>query len=179
MEDLKFKTAESVMRDNLTTRDADFYTNRNKGFSMLINGYRISVQWGPGNYVDSEVRYDDFDAPMKHETWGSGTAEVLIWDEKGQFSHAPGASLFDVVWIDHLEPLTADSKLELDQDEINEHNARMVKCQAQLDAQGGHNDQVFGHCSSDCVARMIGLLASCGDSDPRPGIAQIYNASFS
>ena len=48
MEDLKFKTAENVMRDNLTTTDADFYSNRNKGFAMLMNGYRISVQWGPG-----------------------------------------------------------------------------------------------------------------------------------
>ena len=66
----------------------------------------------------------------------------------------------------------------MDQDEIDDHNARMVTAQAQLDAQGGHNDQVFGHCSSDCVAKMIGCLASCGDNDPRPGIAQIYNASF-
>jgi hypothetical protein len=158
MEDLKFKTAEDVMRDNLTTTDADFYSNRNKGFAMLINGYRISVQWGPGNYVDSEVRYDDFDAPMKHETWGSGTAEVLIWDEQGRFARNVGASLFNVApWNDELD--------EYDFDWCNR-------------VQGGHNDQVFGHCSSDCVARMIGCLASCGDSDPRPGIAQIYNASF-
>ena len=159
MEDLKFKTAENMMRDNLTTADADFYTNQNKGFAMLINGYRISVQWGPGNYVDSEVRYgNDFNAPMQHETWGSGTAEVLIWDEQGRFARNVGASLFDLApWSDELD--------EYDFEWCNR-------------VQGGHNDQVFGHCSSDCVARMIGLLASCGDSDPRPGIAQIYNASF-
>ena len=159
MEDLKFKTAENVMRDNLTTADADFYTNQNKGFAMLINGYRISVQWGPGNYVDSEVRYgNDFNAPMQHETWGSGTAEVLIWDEQGRFARNVGASLFDLApWSDELD--------EYDFEWCNR-------------VQGGHNDQVFGHCSSDCVARMIGCLASCGDSDPRPGIAQIYNASF-
>lgn len=159
MEDLKFKTAENVMRDNLTTADADFYTNQNKGFAMLINGYRISVQWGPGNYVDSEVRYgNDFNAPMQHETWGSGTAEVLIWDEQGRFARNVGASLFDLApWSDELD--------EYDFEWCNR-------------VQGGHNDQVFGHCSSDCVARMIGCLVSCGDSDPRPGIAQIYNASF-
>ena len=159
MEDLKFKTAENMMRDNLTTADADFYTNQNKGFAMLINGYRISVQWGPGNYVDSEVRYgNDFNAPMQHETCGSGTAEVLIWDEQGRFARNVGASLFDLApWSDELD--------EYDFEWCNR-------------VQGGHNDQVFGHCSSDCVARMIGCLASCGDSDPRPGIAQIYNASF-
>lgn len=159
MEDLKFKTAENMMRDNLTTADADFYTNQNKGFAMLINGYRISVQWGPGNYVDSEVRYgNDFNAPMQHETWGSGTAEVLIWDEQGRFARNVGASLFDLApWSDELD--------EYDFEWCNR-------------VQGGHNDQVFGHCSSDCVARMIGCLVSCGDSDPRPGIAQIYNASF-
>jgi len=160
MEDLKFKTAEEVMmKDNLTTANADFYSNRNKGFAMLINGYRISVQWGPGNYVDREVRYDnDFDAPMKHETWGSGTAEVLIWDEQGRFARDVGASLFDVApWNDETD--------EYDFDWLNAN-------------QGGHNDQVFGHCSSDCVARMISTLVNCGDSDPRPAIAQIYQASF-
>ena len=160
MEDLKFKTAEEVMmKDNLTTANADFYSNRNKGFAMLINGYRISVQWGPGNYVDREVRYgNDFDAPMKHETWGSGTAEVLIWDEQGRFARNVGASLFDVApWNDETD--------EYDFDWLNAN-------------QGGHNDQVFGHCSSDCVARMISTLVNCGDSDPRPAIAQIYQASF-
>ena len=160
MEDLKFKTAEEVMmKDNLTTANADFYSNRNKGFAMLINGYRISVQWGPGNYVDREVRYgNDFDAPMKHETWGSGTAEVLIWDEQGRFARNVGASLFDVApWSDELD--------EYDFEWCNR-------------VQGGHNDQVFGHCSSDCVARMIGCLVSCGDSDPRPGISQICQSSF-
>ena len=145
--------------NNGSTVDADFYTNGNKGFAMLINGYRISVQWGPGNYVDSEVRYDDYDAPMDTEIWGCRNAEVLIWDEQGRFARNAGASLFDTApWSDELE--------EYDFEWCNS-------------VQGGHNDQVFGHCSSDCVARMIGCLASCGDNDPRPGIAQIYQASFS
>ena len=138
--------------------DTDFYTNMNKGFAMMINGYRISVQWGPGNYVDGSVRRADHDAPMNTEIWGCDNAEVLIWDEQGRFARTAGASLFDLApWNDELD--------EYDLDWCNR-------------VQGGHNDQVFGHCSSDCVARMIGLLVSCGDSDPRPGIAQIFNASF-
>ena len=177
MEDLKFKTAAEVMNysnrmdDTNTDVISNFYTNANKGFAMRINGYRISVQWGPGNYVDKDVRYGDYDAPMNTTIWGCDTAEVLIWGRDD-------ATLFDIVWRDHLEPLTDEDMLEMDQIEIDEHNARMVKKQALIDAQGGHNDQVFGHCSSDCVAKMIGCLASCGDSDPRAGIAQIYNASF-
>ena len=184
MEDLKFKTAEEVMNysnrmdDTNTDVISDFYTNANKGFAMRINGYRISVQWGPGNYVDRDVRYGDYDAPMNTTVWGCDTAEVLIWDEDGRFGNSPGGALFDIVWRDHLDPLTDDQMADMDQDEIDDHNARMITDQAQLDAQGGHNDQVFGHCSSDCVAKMIGCLASCGDNDPRPGIAQIFNASF-
>jgi hypothetical protein len=68
MEDLKFKTAAQVMKHtNKEGIDPDFYTNKNKGYAMAINGYRISVQWGPGNYVDRDVRYgNDYDAPMLH-----------------------------------------------------------------------------------------------------------------
>jgi hypothetical protein len=151
MEDLKFKTAAQVMKHtNKEGIDPDFYTNHNKGYAMAINGYRISVQWGPGNYVDREVRYgNDYDAPMQHNIWGCDTAEVLIWDEKGRFAKHAGGSLFDMGRVDWCNRV-----------------------------QGGHNDQVFGHCSSECVARMIGTLVNCGDSDPRPAIAQIYNASF-
>ena len=84
MEDLKFKTAAQVMKhSNTEGRDADFYTNMNKGFAMAINGYRISVQWGPGNYVDREIRNNDYDAPMQHSIWGCDTAEVMIWGRDG------------------------------------------------------------------------------------------------
>jgi len=38
------------------------------------------------------------------------------------------------------------------------------------------NDQVMGWCTSDCVARIIGCLASCGDEDPRRAIVQIFEA---
>ena len=159
MEDLKFKTAAQVMNNsNTPDRNADFYTNMNKGFAMAINGFRISVQWGPGNYVDREIRNNDYDAPMQHNTWGCDTAEVMIWDEKGRFAKHAGGPLFETApWNDETD--------EYDFDWLNVN-------------QGGHNDQVFGHCTSECVAKMIGCLTSCGDDDPRGAIAQIYNASF-
>ena len=159
MEDLKFKTAAQVMKhSNIEGRDADFYTNMNKGFAMAINGYRISVQWGPGNYVDREVRYgNDHDAPMQHNIWGCDTAEVMIWDEKGRFANHAGGPLFETApWNDEAD--------EYDFDWLNAN-------------QGGHNDQVFGHCTSECVAKMIGCLTSCGDDDPRRAIKQIYDAN--
>ena len=158
MEDLKFKTAAQVMNhSNTPDRNADFYTNMNKGFAMAINGFRISVQWGPGNYVDREIRNNDYDAPMQHNTWGCDTAEVMIWDEKGRFAKHAGGPLFETApWNDETD--------EYDFDWLNVN-------------QGGHNDQVFGHCTSECVAKMIGCLTSCGDDDPRGAIAQIYNAN--
>ena len=143
MKDLKFQTAEQIMKHSNTDHNADFYTNTNKGFAMAINGFRISVQWGPGNYVsDTDIRYKaDHDAPMQHSIWGCDTAEVMIWGRDD-------GCLFNLVF---------------DDDNL-------------LAAQGGHNDQVFGHCTSECVAKMIGCLASCGDEDPRRSIAKIYNA---
>jgi hypothetical protein len=119
MEDLKFKTAAQVMNNsNTPNRDADFYTNRNKGFAMAINGFRISVQWGPGNYVDNEIRYDDHDAPGQYNSWGCDTAEVMIWGRNDE-------PLFDLVPFDF---------------DTDEYDKEM------FDAQGGHIDQVFGHC---------------------------------
>jgi len=157
MKDLKFQTAEQVMKHtNTPNRDPDFYTNTNKGFAMVINGYRISVQWGPGNYVsDTDIRYKaDHDAPMQHSIWGCDTAEVMIWDEAGRFAtNGAGTSLFDP-----------------------RYNGDIAHDKEFLATQGGHNDQVFGHCTSECVAKMIGTLSSCGDEDPRRSIAQIYNA---
>ena len=159
MKDLKFQTAGQVMKHSNTDHNADFYTNMNKGFAMAINGFRISVQWGPGNYVDSDVRYDNYDAPMQHNIWGCDTAEVLIWDEAGRFAkNGAGTSLFD------LAPYSDDADGDIGYDKDF------------LATQGGHNDQVFGHCTSECVAKMIGTLSSCGDEDPRRSIAQIYNA---
>ena len=152
MKDLKFQTAEQVMKHSNTDHNADFYTNMNKGFAMAINGFRISVQWGPGNYVsDTDIRYKaSHDAPMQHSIWGCDTAEVMIWGRDGD-------CLFDLVPFDH---------------DTEEYDKEM------FEAQGGHTDQVFGHCSSDCVAKMIGCLnTTWNDEDPRRAIAQIYNAN--
>ena len=106
---------------------------------------------------DTDIRYKaDHDAPMQHSIWGCDTAEVMIWDEAGRFAKHTGGSLFESApWSDELD--------EYDFEWCNT-------------VQGGHNDQVFGHCSSECVAKMIGTLSSCGDEDPRRSIAQIYNA---
>jgi len=52
---------------------------------MNINGYRISVQFGTGNYVDSDIRYgrqknvdNNFDTSMNFAVWQSNLAEVMI-----------------------------------------------------------------------------------------------------
>ena len=56
----------------------------NKGFQLdLPNGITVSVQWGPGNYVDKDVRDADWEAPkgaIDHdEHWGSNTAECAAY----------------------------------------------------------------------------------------------------
>ena len=72
--------------------ESAFGITYNKGYFMNINGYRISVQFGPGNYVDADVRYgrqknvsDKYDAAMDFTVWQSNLAEVMIdyndgWD---------------------------------------------------------------------------------------------------
>ena len=82
MEDLKFQTAGEVMKWSNTYKDDAFTCNRNSGFQMDVNGFRISVQFGPGNYIaDGDIRFrTDQDAPMSVQHWGTDTAEVLIWD---------------------------------------------------------------------------------------------------
>ena len=135
-----------------TERDTDFTSNHNKGFAMNINGYRISVQWGPGNYIsDMHIRRQmDRDDTMNYQVFGTDDAEVMIWGRDDE-------PLFDLVPFDY---------------DTEEYDQEI------FDAQGGHVNQVFGYCSSDCVARMISTLVNCGDEDPRRAIVQIYNASF-
>ena len=69
----------------IETGEKQFGTCLNKGYWMNVNGHRISVQWGVGNYVDSEVRYgrqpnvgNRFDEEMNFNHWQSNTAEVMI-----------------------------------------------------------------------------------------------------
>ncbi len=125
MEDLKFKTAGDVAN----TVDPDFTCSNNSNFQLNVNGFRISVAFGPGMYVENETRYSK-ENPKDQYIWGSKFAEILIWDRNGQ-------------------------AIEWD-----------------------HGDTVLGWCSSDCVARMIGCLASCPpDHDPKRALAQIEEAS--
>ena len=56
----------------------------NKGFHLdLHNGVTVSVQFGPGNYCDSDVKNAAFDAPKKAmdggDHWGSDTAECAAY----------------------------------------------------------------------------------------------------
>ena len=105
-----------------------FGSTFNKGYFMNINGYRISVQFGYGNYVDSDVRYgrqpkvtklaDDegcilYDISQKFNVWQSNLAEVMIDTPQG----IPDFGMDD----------------------------------------GILNDQVMGHCTAECVAKLIGV----------------------
>ena len=66
--------------------ESAFGITYNKGYFMNIGGFRISVQFGPGNYVDSDVRYgrqknvdeNKYDAAMDFTVWQSNLAEVMI-----------------------------------------------------------------------------------------------------
>jgi hypothetical protein len=125
MEDLKFKTAGDVAN----TVDPDFTCAKNSNFQLNVNGFRISIAFGPGMYVENDTRYSKKD-PRDQYVWGSKFAEVKIWDRNNE----------PILW-----------------DDLN---------------------AVIGWCSSDCVARMIGCLASCPpDHDPRKALIQIEEAS--
>jgi len=74
---------------NHTNRESEgesaFGITYNKGYFMNINSYRISVQFGTGNYVDSDIRYgrqknvdNNFDTSMNFAVWQSNLAEVMI-----------------------------------------------------------------------------------------------------
>jgi hypothetical protein len=77
----------------------DFRIVAGKGFALdLPNGVTVSVQWGPGNYVDSDVKNADWDAPGKTaaagEVWGSNLAECAAYltakDSDGAWVAVPG-----------------------------------------------------------------------------------------
>ena len=79
--------------------ERDFRIVAGKGFALdLPNGVTVSVQFGPGNYVDSDVRNADFDAPGKTaaagEVWGSNLAECAAYltakDSDGAWVAVPG-----------------------------------------------------------------------------------------
>ena len=79
--------------------ERDFRIVAGKGFALdLPNGVTVSVQFGPGNYVDSDVKNANFDAPGKTaaagEVWGSDLAECAAYltakDSDGAWVAVPG-----------------------------------------------------------------------------------------
>lgn len=57
----------------------------NKGFQMEFkNGFRISVQWGIGNYCAVKDK-DGWDTPQKQDYWDSTSAEIAVFDGDTRF----------------------------------------------------------------------------------------------
>ena len=126
-----------------------FGSTFNKGYFMNINGYRISVQFGYGNYVEGDIRYgrqskvtklanDEgcilYDISQKFNVWQSNLAEVMINMPEGM----PDFGMDD----------------------------------------GILNDQVMGHCTAECVAKLIGCIASAdANVDIRQALTQIYQSN--
>ena len=62
-----------------------FVATNNKGFQMVFeNGFRISVQWGVGNYCQRKDD-GDFDESMKTEFWESNSAEIAVFNKDREF----------------------------------------------------------------------------------------------
>jgi hypothetical protein len=102
MEDLKFKTASDVMQFSNSKKDEAFQCNNNSNFQMDVNGFRISVAFGPGMYVnDRDIRYkSDYDTPMTFRVWGTDSAEVMIWDRDG--NPMSGITVIQLLGFVHL-----------------------------------------------------------------------------
>jgi len=57
----------------------------NKGFSMTFeNGFRISVQWGIGNYCAVKDK-GEWNEPQKQDYWDSVSAEIAVFDNDSRF----------------------------------------------------------------------------------------------
>ena len=60
-----------------------FETTMNKGFMMQFeNGFKISVQWGVGNYCTRKMD-GDFKESMNQDHWESATAEIAVFGKDG------------------------------------------------------------------------------------------------
>ena len=72
-----------------------FTATNNKGFQMTFeNGFRISVQWGPGNYCQANGA--DFGAAMKTDFWESTSAEIAVFGKDGEFIDISGYELEEI-----------------------------------------------------------------------------------
>jgi hypothetical protein len=62
-----------------------FVATNNKGFQMTFeNGFRISVQWGVGNYCQKEEE-GEYGESMKTEFWESLSAEIAVFGKDREF----------------------------------------------------------------------------------------------
>lgn len=67
-----------------------FRITDSKGFQVTFdNGVMLSVQFGPGNYTDAEIREKAFDAPRRAHHWEAKTAEVAVILPNGDFCDLP------------------------------------------------------------------------------------------
>lgn len=80
----------------------NFKSILNKGFEMNINGYLISVQYGPGNYVDNDIRYSD-ENPLNCLVWDSNLAEIMITDLLNRSLFETGDDYFDDAVLGHCD----------------------------------------------------------------------------
>lgn len=75
-----------------TTQWRDFVVTDGKGFQMRFpNGFIVSVQWGPHNYIDADRRWFSPNAPSDLRAWDSNTAEVAVMDSDYNFVRTPWA----------------------------------------------------------------------------------------
>ena len=70
-----------------------FVSTHNKGFQMTFeNGFRISVQWGVGNYCQKKDDGEYGDS-MKTDFWESTSAEIAVFGKDGEFINISGYEL--------------------------------------------------------------------------------------
>ena len=70
-----------------------FVATNNKGFQITFeNGFRISVQWGVGNYCQRKED-GEYGESMKTEFWESNSAEIAVFGKDGEFINISGYEL--------------------------------------------------------------------------------------
>ena len=126
-----------------------FGSTFNKGYFMNINGYRISVQFGYGNYVDGDVRY----GRQSKVTELANDEGCVLYDISQKFN----------VWQSNLAEVMINMPEGMPDFGVND---------------GILNDQVMGHCTAECVAKLIGCIASAdANVDIRQALTQIYQSN--
>ena len=139
----------------------------NKGFQLdLPNGITVSVQWGPGNYVDPDVKNADFDAPQKaidgDKHWGSNTAECA--------AYLTGTELTWVAVPGFTGPLTDDD--DDDDDEFWDDVVGYLDVQGVLDFINLASQLDATKNPASLGNKMMGYLEKHGDYRDDPKLQQ-------